>query len=121
MPVFDNSAMVENKNAVHPCNVYEAMRDEDDCDSWQQFGNPTEDRKLRWRVQRGSRFVKNQDARLSQQGTSQGESLPLATGQLTGGRAQGFRQSVWERCDKRAELKKTDDFFQLQNPDAWIP
>ena len=121
MPVFDDSATVENKNAVHPCNVSEAMRDEDDCDSRQQFGNPVEDRKLRWRVQRGSRFVKNQYAGPSQQGTSEGESLPLATGQLTGGRAQGLRQSVWERCDKRAELKKIDDYFQLPNADEWIP
>jgi len=43
VPVFDNSAVVENKYAVHPCNISEAMRDEDDCDSRQKFGNPVEE------------------------------------------------------------------------------
>jgi len=83
--------------------------------------DPVEQVKRGCLTERASRFVKNQYAGPSQQGTSQGESLPLAAGQLTGGRAQGFRQSVWERCDKRAELKKIDDFFQLPNADAWIP
>src|SRR5208283_6141787 len=101
--------------------ISEAMRDEDDRDSRQKVGNPVEERKLRWRVQRGSRFVKNQYAGPSQQCTSQGESLPLATGQLTPGRAQRLTQSVWERCDKRAELKKIDHCFQLQSADEWIP
>src|ERR1700738_3864042 len=121
MPVFDDSAMVENKNAVHPCEVSEAMRYKDDCDSRQKFRNPVQDRQLRGRVPCGSRFVQNQYAGPSQQRTSQGESLPLATGQVTGRGPEWLRQSVWERCDKRAEFKKIDDRFKLTNADESIP
>ena len=72
VPVFDDSAVLENKYAIHPSDISEAMRDEDDCDSRQKLGNPVEERKLRGRIERGSRFVKNQYAGSSQQGTSQG-------------------------------------------------
>ena len=79
---FRKLAVFENRDSVGKAHVGKPMGDQDGGSVGRESLEARKDLGLRFGIQRGGRFIENQQGRWSHEGACQGQALPLAGGEL---------------------------------------
>src|SRR5208282_5905447 len=80
--VFDNLSLLDDQNLIGAADRRKPMRDHERGAPLHQVGKTLLNQLLRFRVETGSGFIENQDARFRQNGAGYRNSLPLSSGKL---------------------------------------
>src|SRR6202521_5566212 len=80
--VFDNPSQFDDQDLIGAADGGKPVRDDEGRSSLHQVGKTLLDQLLRFRVETGSRFVENQDARLRENGPGNRNPLPLSSREL---------------------------------------
>src|SRR5262249_2623739 len=106
-----DSASVEKDNARHSPDRREPVREKDDRPPGDPRLEPREDPPLRLAVESARRFVENEDRGIADDRSREGDSLPLAAGQVLAGFLERGVEAPGETPDEGIEAHRQDRFL----------
>ena len=113
-----DGARIDDKNQVGALDRREAMRDRDAGAAFARHVERALHEPLTFRVQSGGRLVEQQNARIADDGASDGDSLALAARQLAAARADDRRIAERQRRSERVNVRNARRLFYTRLVDA---